>query len=73
MASRTLEMGFTNSSGKKVTIRVADARTDLTAEQVRNTMDLIISRNIFTSSGGDLIERASAQVVVRDSQELNMV
>ncbi|MGE5423681.1 MAG: DUF2922 domain-containing protein [Ignavibacteriales bacterium] len=72
MATRTLEMTFSNVAGKNSTIRVSDARTDLTAAEVSNAMDLIVARNIFATSGGDLVAKVGAQVVAREVQEITL-
>lgn len=73
MATRTLEMTFSNVAGKNSTIRVSDARTDLTAAEVGAAMDLIVARNIFESTGGDLIAKVGAQVVAREVQEITLL
>lgn len=72
MATRTLEMVFANASGRSVTLRLTGAKADLTGEQVGATMDLIVDKNIFTSSGGDLVSPIQARVVTRDVEMLEI-
>jgi len=67
---RVLEMVFANTAGRRVTVRVPDARADLTADQVSAAMNQIITAGIFTSSGGDLVNQVSARVVTTDAVEL---
>lgn len=69
---RTLEMVFANAAGRRVTIRVPDARPDLTAAEVDAAMEQILSKNIFTSSGGDLVGQLGARVVTQDTVELEI-
>ncbi|ADI02004.1 MAG TPA: DUF2922 domain-containing protein [Syntrophothermus lipocalidus] len=69
---RTLEMTFANAAGRRVTIRVPDARADLTAAEVDAAMQQIISKGIFTSSGGDLVGQLGARVVTQDTVELEL-
>lgn len=67
---RTLEMIFANAAGRRVTVRVASAREDLTSQEVGQAMGQIITKNIFTSTGGDLVSQIGARVVTRDITEL---
>ena len=70
MLSRRLELIFQNTSGRQVTITVQDPRTDLTSSEVQAAMELILGRNIFSSSGGDLVAIAGARVVTREVTSL---
>lgn len=69
---KTLQMVFQNQVGKNVSINIAQVKDDLTDEEVKSLMELIISKNIFESSGGDLITIMSASVVARDVEELSV-
>jgi hypothetical protein len=63
-------MSFLNQGGNNVTISLDNPKEDLTAAEVQTAMDLIIARNIFTSSGGDLISKAYARVIDTTTTEL---
>jgi len=69
---KTLQMVFQNQVGKNVSINIAQVKDDLTDEEVKSLMELIISKNIFETSGGDLITIMSASVVARDVEELSV-
>ncbi|HOB86409.1 MAG TPA: DUF2922 domain-containing protein [Bacillota bacterium] len=62
---RTLQMLFRNQEERNVTVTVPDAREDLTAAEVEAVMNEIVARNIFRSSGGDLVAPVRAQVLSR--------
>ncbi|GAB6181741.1 DUF2922 domain-containing protein [Desulfotomaculum defluvii] len=68
----TLELVFVNQAGSKVTLRVSNCREDLTVEDVKTVMQSIIDKNIFTSTGGDLVGYAGARVVTRSVTELEL-
>ena len=68
--TQTLRMSFLNQGGNNVTISLDNPKEDLTAAEVQAAMDLIIARNIFTSSGGDLISKAYARVIDTTTTEL---
>jgi len=64
--AKSLEMTFQNAAGKNARISVADPRDDVDAAEVQAVMDTILARNIFNTSGGDMVKVVSATVVTRD-------
>lgn len=68
--SKTLVMNFLNEAGKSVAIRVANVKDTVTEAEVKNAMDVIVAKNIFTSTGGDLKTKDSAEVVDKNTTEL---
>jgi hypothetical protein len=62
MVDKNLVMTFLNEEGSKASITVPSVRDNLTELEVAAVMDAIIARNIFTSSGGDLVTKHAAQV-----------
>lgn len=60
--SKTLELIFKNSAGSEVTIKLLDPKEDLTKTAVEAAMKTITDTNIFTTTGGDLVEMVSAQI-----------
>ncbi len=63
--SSTLQMIFSNAEGRNATISVTDPDPALTALEVEAVMDSVLTRNVFTSTGGDLTDKVRAQVVSR--------
>lgn len=63
--STTLQMIFSNEDGRNTTMSVPDPDPTLTASEVETVMDSVISRNIFQTTGGDIIGKVRAQVVSR--------
>ncbi|NLY38801.1 MAG: DUF2922 domain-containing protein [Firmicutes bacterium] len=61
----TLQMVFRNEENRNVSISVPDALDTVDGEAVGSVMAEIISRNVFSTSGGDLVERVRAQLVSR--------
>lgn len=62
-ATQTISMVFLNQANKNVTLNLDNPRNNLTAAEVQAAMDTIITKNIFTSTGGDLVTKISARVV----------
>ena len=71
--SKTLELIFVNAAGSKVTLRVTEPRDNLQAADVKNVMDEIVSKDIFTSTGGSLVGIAGARMVNRDVAEMELI
>lgn len=66
MASTTkkvLRMTFNNASGNAVTITLPEPKASLTAAQIEVVMDQIITKNIFITSGGELISKRDVKIV----------
>lgn len=63
--SETLQMIFSNFEGRNSTVSVVDPDPAITALDVETVMDSILTRNVFNTSGGDLVAKVRAQVVSR--------
>ncbi|MZP31050.1 DUF2922 family protein [Heliobacterium undosum] len=71
MASKeTLELVFTNQLGREVVLRVKDPKADLTPAQVTAAMDTIIASNVFTTAGGDLVNKKDVRLVSSNVTDL---
>lgn len=57
-----LEMIFRTAEDKTYRLTLNDPKADITGEEVKTTMDLIISNDIFNIGGG-LVEAVSAAVI----------
>lgn len=72
MPEKTLALTFRNQMGNTVSMTVDNIKDDITDAEVKTAMELIIDKNIFESTGGDLVSVASAQIVTRTVQELSV-
>lgn len=68
--SKTLVMNFLNESGKKTAIRVNNVKEGITEAEVKAAMDVILAKNIFATTGGELKVKDSAQIDDKNSTEL---
>jgi len=64
--TKTLRMGFKNKAGKDVNILVANPKAGLTKAEAVATQTLIIARNLFISTGGDLVSAVDPVVLTQD-------
>jgi hypothetical protein len=72
MAEISLVMTFLNQEGTRANITLPEVRVDLTELEVSAAMDSIVSANIFSSSGGDLVAKHSAQITERNITSLTV-
>lgn len=68
--AKTLQMVFQNQVGKNITISVPEVKDNVTEAEIKTLMQLIVAKNIFESTGGDLITLMEANIVSRDVQEV---
>ena len=75
---KRLYMKFLNEAGKTVNITIDNPKTfadgdyaDINAQDtaIEGVMDTIISKNIFTTSGGNLTEKVDARIVEYTSED----
>lgn len=60
---QTLRMTFLNAGGKSVVMSLDNPKDDLTEAGVKAVMDTIITKNIFITTGGDLVSKVGAKIV----------
>ena len=67
---KTLEMVFRNGSGKEVVLSMVDVKDNLTLADVKAVMQDIVTKNIFTTKSGDLVQVMEARIRSKDSTVL---
>lgn len=68
--TQVLRMVFLNQLNKQVTINLSNPKDTLDAATVQGVMDTVIAKNIFTSTGGDLVSKVSARIIDTTTNEL---
>ena len=68
----TLQMVFQNQLGRNVAINIPEVREDVTPEEIKTLMELILAKNIFDSTGGNLVALMEANLVSREVQEISV-
>ena len=63
--TQTLQLRFINQAGNRVSISLDNPKDTLTEAEVTAAMDQIIAKNIFVTSGGDLVGKDMAQIIDR--------
>ena len=67
MADKTLVMTFLNQEGSRASITLPGIRDNVTEAEVSAAMDVVVAKNIFYSTGGDLVTKHSVQLTDRNA------
>ncbi|MHC1719486.1 MAG: DUF2922 domain-containing protein [Clostridiaceae bacterium] len=70
--SKTLTMSFLNEEGRVATLRLNNLKEAVTDLEVQGVMDIILTKNIFSTKGGDLKVKDSAAIINRESTALSV-
>jgi hypothetical protein len=70
--SKKLELQFTDLEGKTATISISDPIEPVVPSTVLAAMDTIITANIFTSTGEDLVAKKGARIVERNVEDVEL-
>lgn len=70
MENKKLEMDFIDELNKRFRLSIDDPKEDLETIQVEAAMDEILSHNIFTSNGVDLVSYNAARVITTVVEEM---
>lgn len=73
MIQKSLVMSFKNELEKKVNITVKDVKEDLDNTAVNDLMDLIVSKGIFETSGGALVQKLDAEIITKEITDIEIV
>ncbi|RAK23142.1 Protein of unknown function (DUF2922) [Anoxybacillus vitaminiphilus] len=70
MMEKTLELQFFNQEGKIVRLFIENPIEPINEAAISAAMDAIITANVFTSSGGDLVAKKGARLLASEVTEL---
>lgn len=63
--TKTLQLGFTLTSGKTLTLRVEQPKDNLTEQQINAAMDAIIQADVFQREFAGIGAKKSAKLIER--------
>ena len=68
--TKILDMPFVNLAGKSVLVALANPREGLTKAEVSAVMNNIVTRNVFTSTGGEFVSAGDPVIRLTDTTVL---
>lgn len=72
MKTRLL-MTFKDEDAKRVSLTVDEPKEDLTETEIKDVMDLVVSKNIFAPNGLSIVGAVEAKIIVTDTTEYDLV
>ena len=71
--NKKLIMTFKTTDEKSVSLSIDDPREDITEDEIKAAMELVVSKNIFAPGGSDLAALVSAKIVQTDTTNYDLV
>ncbi len=68
--AKKLVMSFKTAKGTTSTLTVDEPREGLMEAEVKEVMDAIVAKNIFSTKSGDLTEVKSAEIITTTEENL---
>jgi hypothetical protein len=70
--AKTLQLQFFNEESKTVTISIDNPIEPVDTLALNAAMDAILTANVFTSAGGNLVSKKGARIVERNVADVTM-
>ena len=71
--NKKLVMVFKNEVDTQVSISIDNPKSDITEQEIKTAMDLIVSKNVFKKSNYALVEAVGAKIVNTQTTEYDLV
>ena len=71
--TKKLVMTFLTDEDRKVSLSIDDPRGNVNENEIKECMDLIVSRDVFAPNGEALVKVIEAKVVVTDTTAYDLV
>jgi hypothetical protein len=65
--TKTLKMPFRNAAGKEVNLTLVNPKDGITKAEVVAAQALVISKNLFATTGGDLVSALEPSILIQDT------
>ena len=65
--TKTLKMPFRTAAGKEVNFTLANPKDGLTKAEVQATQTMILAKNLFATTGGDLVNALEPSILIQDT------
>ena len=70
---KKLIMSFKTDEDKNTSISIDDPRENLNETEIKNVMQLILEKDIFSINGASILDLVEAKIVQTDTQEFDLV
>ncbi|MFJ8512262.1 DUF2922 domain-containing protein [Lysinibacillus xylanilyticus] len=70
--TQILELQFETAAGKMTTVAIDAPKPKVTAEEIRQVMQIIIAKNVFDGQASALVAMSGARIVDRQVTEFEL-
>ena len=70
---KKLMMTFKTDEDKNISISIDDPRENLNKEEIKNVMQLILQKDIFSINGASIVDLVEAKIVQTGTTEFDLV
>ena len=70
---KKLMMTFKTDEDKNTSISIDDPRENLNEGEIKNVMQLILEKDIFSINGASIVDLVEAKIVQTDTQEFDLL
>ena len=71
--NKKLLMTFKTTDDRKISLSIDDPREDITEDEIKTAMELVVAKNIFAPGGSDIESIVDAKIVVTDTTPYDLV
>lgn len=72
MIERNAVMTFKDIAEKKFNLTIRDVKEEVTKTELNALMDYLITNKIVKTMSGDVVEKVSAKVVLKESENIDL-
>ncbi|MGL5714634.1 MAG: DUF2922 domain-containing protein [Paraclostridium sp.] len=73
LIKKRLVMTFKDAMEDRVSLSVDEPRADVTEQEIKDVMDVVLLKNLFHNDGVSLVSSVEAKVVVTDTTEYDLI
>lgn len=67
-----LIMTFKTDGERKISVSVDDPKSDVTEQEIKDAMDLLLMKGVFTPNGESFVSLVEAKIVTTDTQGFDL-
>ena len=68
--NRVVRMTFTTPTGRVYSLTLPNPRADLSKAEIEAAMDAILTKNIFITTGGELVGKRDIKIIDTSTEDL---
>ncbi len=71
--TKRLVMSFKTDGSDSMTLSIDNPKEDITEEEIKECMDLVVEKNIFLINGANVASSIEAKIVTTDTSDYDLI